>query len=68
MHSCGGPADNAGLESGDVIVSLDSRPVGSGQDLLAMLRSRTPGDEVDIEYERDGERSSTSIVLGSTDD
>ncbi|MEE2041050.1 trypsin-like peptidase domain-containing protein [Nocardiopsis sp. CT-R113] len=64
----GGPADAAGLEPGDVIVSLDSRPVGSGQDLLAMLRSRTPGDEVDIEFERDGERESTTIVLGSTDD
>ncbi|MGW8530842.1 MULTISPECIES: trypsin-like peptidase domain-containing protein [Nocardiopsidaceae] len=64
----GGPADEAGLEPGDVIVSLDSRQVGSGEDLLAMLRSRAPGDEAAVDYERDGERESTTIVLGSTDD
>ncbi|MFE3458934.1 S1C family serine protease [Nocardiopsis aegyptia] len=64
----GGPADEAGLESGDVIVSLDGRRVQSGSELMAMLRDRTPGTEVDLEYERDGTRESTSITLGATAD
>ncbi|WP_304455604.1 S1C family serine protease [Nocardiopsis sp. YSL2] len=64
----GGPADEAGLESGDVIVSLDGRRVQSGSELMAMLRDRTPGTEVDLEYERDGTRESTSVTLGATAD
>ncbi|WP_285731402.1 trypsin-like peptidase domain-containing protein [Nocardiopsis sp. ATB16-24] len=63
-----GPADEAGLESGDVIISLNGRRVSSGQELLAMLRGLNPGEEVEIEYERDGERETTTITLGSSDD
>ncbi|WP_241480231.1 S1C family serine protease [Nocardiopsis halotolerans] len=64
----GGPADEAGLRPGDVIVSLGGRPVNSGQELLAMLRSRTPGDEIEVGYERDGQRETTTVTLGSSDD
>ncbi len=63
----GGPADQAGLEPGDVILSLDGRPVNSGQELLAMLRSRSPGDEVEVEYDRDGQRETVTVTLGSSD-
>lgn len=63
----GGPADAAGLEPGDVILSLDGRPVNSGQELLAMLRSRSPGDEVEVEYDRDGRRETATVTLGSSD-
>ncbi len=63
----GGPADQAGLEPGDVILSLDGRPVNSGQELLAMLRSRSPGDEIEIEYDRDGQRETVTVTLGSSD-
>ncbi|MBB6118875.1 S1C family serine protease [Nocardiopsis algeriensis] len=64
----GGPADEAGLRSGDVIVSFAGNRVHSGQEFLAMLRDRMPGDEVGLRYERDGEPRETSIVLGSTSD
>ncbi|WP_236567601.1 MULTISPECIES: S1C family serine protease [unclassified Nocardiopsis] len=64
----GGPADEAGLRSGDVILSLAGRRVNSGQELLAMLRALSPGDEVEIEYERDGERDTATVTLGSSDD
>lgn len=64
----GGPADEAGLEAGDVIVSLEGRRVNSGQELLAMLRDYEPGDEVEIEYERAGSRDSVELTLVSSDD
>lgn len=64
----GGPADEAGLEPGDVIVSLDGSPVESGQELLAMLRGLSPGDEVELGYERDGGSETTMITLGSSED
>ncbi|MDT0331712.1 trypsin-like peptidase domain-containing protein [Nocardiopsis lambiniae] len=63
----GGAAEGAGLRSGDVIIVFDGRPVNSGQELLAMLRDRSPGDEVEIDYERDGERETTTMTLDSTD-
>ncbi|WP_232832098.1 S1C family serine protease [Nocardiopsis sp. FIRDI 009] len=64
----GGPADEAGLEPGDVITSFDGRRVNSGQELLAMLRDLSPGDEVEVEYTRDGDAETTTIVLGSSTD
>ncbi|MEV2274174.1 trypsin-like peptidase domain-containing protein [Nocardiopsis sp. NPDC049922] len=64
----GGPADDAGLEPGDVITSFDGRAVNSGQELLAMLRDRAPGDEVDIVFERDGDEDTSTITLGSSTD
>jgi putative serine protease PepD len=64
----GGPADEAGLRSGDVIVSLDGRRVQSGSELMAMLRDRAPNTEVELEYERDGTRETTSVTLGATSD
>ncbi|MFD6098177.1 S1C family serine protease [Nocardiopsis flavescens] len=64
----GGAADRAGLRSGDVITTFDGRPVNSGQELLAMIRDRSPGDEVEVEYERGGTREAATITLDSTDD
>ncbi|WP_223830359.1 S1C family serine protease [Nocardiopsis quinghaiensis] len=62
----GGPADEAGLRSGDVIVSLGGDRVNSGQELLARLRGLSPGDEVEIGYERDGGRDTAMVTLGSS--
>lgn len=64
----GGPADEAGLEPGDVIVTFDERRVNSGQELMAMLRDYSPGDEVEVEYDRDGERSTVTVTLGSSEE
>ncbi|OOC55425.1 MULTISPECIES: S1C family serine protease [Nocardiopsis] len=62
----GGPADEAGLRSGDVIVSLDGDRVDSGQELLAMLRGLSPGAEVEVGYERDGAGETAVVTLGSS--
>ncbi|SIO89337.1 HtrA protease/chaperone protein [Nocardiopsis sp. JB363] len=60
----GGAADQAGLEPGDVIVSFDGRRVNSGGELQAMVRDKTPGDEVEVEYERGGDRETVTVTLG----
>ncbi|WP_191269043.1 S1C family serine protease [Nocardiopsis terrae] len=64
----GGPADEAGLEPGDVIVSFDGQRVNSHGELQAMVRDRAPGEEVELEYERDGDRESVTVTLGSDED
>ncbi|WP_017574178.1 S1C family serine protease [Nocardiopsis kunsanensis] len=61
-----GPADEAGLEEGDVLVEFDGRRISSGQELMAMLRDYTPGEVVDVGYERDGTNDSATVTLGSS--
>lgn len=44
----GGPADDAGLKSGDVVTKVDDRPVDNGVSLIAAIRSHNVGDEVTL--------------------
>jgi serine protease Do len=50
------PADGARLEPGDVVVSLNGRPVESREDFDTLLSSAAPGGTVTLEVRR-GERS-----------
>jgi len=61
----GGPADKAGLQTGDVIVRYDNQLVGSGTDLIAFVRKDAPGTVIPVEYERDGAKHSANVTLGS---
>ena len=64
----GSPAEEAGLEAGDVIVQVAGRQVTSVSDLQREVRSYEPGDIVTVEYVgRDGERESRRITLISAD-
>lgn len=70
VHSvaAGSPAAAAGIESGDLLVSLDGEAVDSMGDLVVELRDREPGDHVDIGLLRDGEQVSVGVTLGAADD
>lgn len=41
-----GPADVAGIRNGDVILSIDGRPVTASEELIVAIRARQPGDTV----------------------
>jgi putative serine protease PepD len=60
------PADKAGLQQGDKIVSIDSSPVRDPIELGARVRSHKPGDVVHVTFERDGNQQSVDVTLGST--
>jgi RIP metalloprotease RseP len=58
----GSPADQAGLEAGDTIVSIGGQPVGDFSNLAAVLAGAA-GADTTIVYERDGvERSSSAVI------
>jgi S1-C subfamily serine protease len=57
-------ADEAGLQPGDLVVSIDGVPVQSGGDLAAQIQTHQPGDSVDLEVVRDGTPSTISVTLG----
>ena len=54
------PAQIGGLRSGDQIVAIAGRQVNSFDELRAALADKG-GDQITIEYLRDGERRSTSV-------
>jgi len=60
----GSPAEDAGLQSGDVVVEFDGKEVGDIYAYTYALRDKKPGDEVVIVVERDGERVTMTAVLG----
>jgi serine protease Do len=61
----GGPADKAGLEVGDVIVSVGDTAVASVGDLVNAIREKKIGDPVDIEVVRLGRKVVVRASLGT---
>lgn len=59
----GGPAEIAGLRSGDIIISIDDAPVISATSLVVALRNRDVGSAVSITYIRDGAQRTTVATL-----
>ncbi|MQA06175.1 MAG: PDZ domain-containing protein [Streptosporangiales bacterium] len=64
----GGPADEAGLEAGDVITKLADQEINEAMDMMAAVRSHAPGTVCKVEYERDGQPAKTKVTLGEEDD
>ncbi len=64
----GGPADSAGLRSGDVITALQGRETTDSTELVVAIRSYAPGDTVRLEFERGGQTRTVDLVLGASED
>ena len=58
------PADEAGLRPGDVILSMDGEPLHNISELAAAVKLRRPGEVVEFDIERDGDRYIATVVLG----
>jgi S1-C subfamily serine protease len=75
----GGPAERAGLRGGnreailgmrrillggDVLTSIDGRPIKSQLDLTLALNRKRPGDTAKVEFYRGGQKRETQVTLG----
>jgi S1-C subfamily serine protease len=64
----GTPAEEAGLEAGDLIVAIDGEAVAGSEEVRDTVRSHEPGDEIELEIERAGETVTIAAELGSITD
>jgi serine protease Do len=60
----GSPAERAGLRLGDVITSVDSRPVADGDDLLGVVSQTAPGARLRVDFLRESKPQTTEVVVG----
>ncbi len=65
--STGSAAERAGLQIGDIIVSVDDEPVADPLSLRNAIGLRRPGDRVQVGYIRDGRRRTVEAVLGEAE-
>jgi putative serine protease PepD len=61
----GSPADEAGLQQGDIVVALNDRQVADSPTLIVAIRAHLPGEEVELTVERDGAEEKLSLTLDS---
>jgi serine protease Do len=59
-----GGAAKAGIQAGDVIVSIDGRNIKDGDDLVNDISARHVGSTVKLGYLRDGKQNSANVVIG----
>ncbi len=63
-----GPAENAGLEAGDVIVTFNGVPIGEMRELPRAVAETEVGREVEVAVIRNGEDMSFDVVLGELEE
>ena len=60
-------AGKAGVQLGDIIVTLDAAAVTDLYDLRGLLADRAVGDEVELGIRREGEELMLNVTLGQLD-
>ena len=59
----GSPAAKAGIQPGDVITSIEGKPVKSMLTLMVNLRAHSPGDDVAVKLTRNGKEAEVRALL-----
>ncbi|HKB91212.1 MAG TPA: PDZ domain-containing protein, partial [Opitutaceae bacterium] len=62
------PASKAGLKQEDVITAINDKPITTFLDLRLMIAQMLPGTKVGIKYLRDGNATTTEVVLEKNPD
>lgn len=63
----GSPAADAGIESGDIILSFNSQPIETSSDLPHVVGLIAPGTEVEVVILREGREQTVDVTVGGLD-
>ena len=66
--TAGSPAEKAGLQPEDVILSADARTIQDNSDLSRYISSKSPGATVKLEVLRGKDRKAITVTLGTFPD
>jgi serine protease Do len=61
----GSPAEDAGIEPEDVVLTADGREIDDSSDLSRYIASKAPGTEVELNVLRGSEEQKISLTLGT---
>ncbi|MDR0966214.1 MAG: trypsin-like peptidase domain-containing protein [Myxococcales bacterium] len=59
-----GPAEAAGLKTGDIVIDIEGEPIQSASHLIRQISQFTPGQNIRLKVLRDGIEQEISVVLG----
>src|SRR5690606_20979313 len=65
--TAGGPADQAGIRPGDVIVEYNGRRVPNRDELVSMVTRTAPGTKVPVKVLRNAKPMSLTVTVGELD-
>lgn len=60
----GGPADQAGLTPGAIIVAINGEPVTTAEELIVSIRAHAPGEVITLTIRVDGRDEELQVTLG----
>jgi serine protease Do len=59
----GTPAEQAGLQTGDTITSINGKPIKSGDELVNTISATKPGNKIDLSFTRNGQQKQASVTV-----
>lgn len=56
-------AERAGLKEGDILKTIEGNEVKIAEDIMEAIGARSPGEEIEVRYLRDGEEVTVRVAL-----
>jgi S1-C subfamily serine protease len=60
----GSPAAKVGLKSGDVVLTVNGKPIRNSRELARVIAGYEPGTKVKVGYQRAGKEATVEVELG----